>query len=193
MVFLQCRRHFPPCDSAGNPVPVPRWNGRTLSHNSTLFDIFPERPPEGRRKRQRHKFFDNFLLPRVIHIVHRVFHRQESVDFQRFPTPRKSYPRPFLPFFPPFSRKFSVFSGNFLWTSVFLHRILPPASKRQVPALYIFLTGNESSVLPIHFPRVTSFAQTEKRPEGRFSTFLFGFPQEKIREPGRPGNGWHRR
>lgn len=109
MVFLQCRRHFPPCDSAGNPGPVPRRDGRTPSHHSTLFDIFPERPPEGRRKRQRHKFFDNFLLPRVIHIVHRVFHRPESVNFQRFPTPCKSYPRPFLPFFPPFSRLFSLY------------------------------------------------------------------------------------
>lgn len=108
-VFLQCRRHFPPCDSAGNPVPVPRWDGRILSHNSTLFDIFPESPPEGRRKRQRHKFSGNFLLPRVIHIVHRVFHRRESVNFQRFPTPRKSYPRPFLPFFPPFSHLFFLY------------------------------------------------------------------------------------
>ena len=94
---------------------------------------------------------------------------------------------PYLPASSPFFRRISSGQRGFCTASA------KPFQKSKSRPFTWQAGGMEVPSFPFIFPHLTSVAQEEKRPEGRFSTFIFGFPQERIRGPGPPGSGWRRR
>ena len=167
-----------------------------------------------------HNFFDNSFYQKLFTLstefstartpcISAVFRLPSGVFHRRFSPP--------FPFFhPSFSLHnttrfptFSVFSFILHWTALFLHRAMGPGSKKQAPSLYISFFPAGMCLFPLYFSPVTSLAQRKKRPEGRFSTGIFRFPQPppgqgpvgwvrvfqcvKVRERGPPGSGWRRR
>ena len=191
-----------------------------VSQNSTKFDIFPSFPGKMFGRRILHNFFDNSFYQKLFTLSTEFSTARTSCISAVFRLPSGVFHRRFSPLFPFFhpsfslhnttySPTFSVFSFILHWTAPFLHRAKGPVSKKQAPALYISFFPAGTRLFPLYFSPVTSLAQRKKRPEGRFSTGIFRFPQPspgrgpggwarvfqgvKVRGRGTPGSGWHRR